>query len=340
MIHQTAGFAVGHQSAKGTAAATYVRARASSSRAWPTYDTSDPTGQHTGVHERPTTRQSRALRTRYGIDVQASGRLYPLLLPMLLAGVGFGVSTANNTTYYTHTMTLADADAQKYLSVLRHLDEGSARYSQINTDVRLSQLQIQADRNGIIWTVQGMGLDQADAAGTETETQEPDLELSPNLGSFTITSSDVTAATIGKPRSLSFTIDNPLGEDSQELHSLKRANLTPTGLDVSGELTGLVLSEGAFREFYYGADDGAAETVVIPEAQIVWVWQTPANIAGASVPHKVTVTIPTVQLMAQPVDVTGGGEILYNVQWQMIDSAASAPITIAVDNSKTAYTAD
>lgn len=343
MIHQTAAIALGRQSAKGTAAATFTRGRTTNSSMNPRYDRSENTGEHTGLHERPTTRQSTAIRTGYIEDFGFTSRMYPLMFPFALIGAGFTCSSAaNGDGSYDHTLTLAATASQSYISVLHLLGEGGARYGRTAKDGKISNLSIQwGKQGGITYSAQGMALSQANDTGSETFTAELDYLISPYSGSFTVTSSDITAATLGTPRSGSITIANPLSEDAQAMASLTRASLTSQGLDITGTFGGLVFSEAILREWNYGSNSGTATDQTIPVSQLAWSWKSPAEIPSVSgVNFEIAGTIPITQGFMQPVDITGGGEILYDLNWEMTDAIATEPITIVVTNNKANYTAD
>jgi len=422
MLYQTAGFALAKQSAKATAATTnFIRGRMSSHGVNPVYDEIDPSGEHTGIHQRSTALQSTPIRSGYMADISLAFRLYPNLVGYALAGIGFGnttattviltidatggtftitvsaqttsaiafdaaigavetaiellstvtaatvTGTASNYTitvdsgvtsatmtanagsltgggttatytgwYYTHTFTLADAEAESWVSLMSAVGEDSARYERKITDARLSQLVFAASRTGIDVTGTASGLSEATSAGSETVVQETDSMLSQAQGAFTVTSSDITAVTLGTPRSHTLTIDNPLDDQEQNLHSFSRATLSPTGKVISGTLEGLVFSENIYKEFIYGASGGTAPVIPIPEAQLVWSFTSPAFITGA-IANSFQATIPTAQVMMDPFDVTAGGQIIYNARYRMIDNAASAPITIVLINSTSSY---
>lgn len=340
MLHQTAGFALGRQAAQASAAASYVRGRVTSSGINPRYDRSDNTGEHVGLHERPTTRQSTAIRSGYLEDVAFASRLYPLMVGHALIGAGFTVSSAvASGAAYNHTFTLAAAASQNYITALHLLGEGGARFGRVAKDVKLSQLQFTANKQGAAYTAQGLGIGQANDTGSETFTTELDYVLSPYNGSFTVTSSDITANTLGTPRGMQITIANPLGEEEQALATMSRASLTSQGLDITGTASGLIFSEEILREWNYGASGSAALDQVIPVSQLSWVWASPVEILTAHY-YQMTWTIPITQGFMQPVDITGGGQIVYDLNWEMTDAIATAPITIVLKNNKTNYTAD
>jgi len=250
---------------------------------------------------------------------------------------GGGSTATFSGWYYTHTFTFADTDDEKYLTAWHAVGESANRFDKNARDVRLSQLQLAADRSGIAATASGLALNELDATGSETFTAEVDALLSQANGSFTLTSSDLTANTIGTPRGNTFTIDNPLDEEEQQLHSFQRASLTPTGKDVSGTLTGLVFSEAAYSELIWGAAAGTAPVIAIPSCALSWVFNTPGYVTGA-VPYSMTTTIAVAQARMQPFDETGGGQIIYDMSYRMTDALSAAPLTITLVNDTVNYT--
>ena len=440
-LHQTASFAAAVQAAKGTAAATnYIRGRMSTSTLQPRYDVVDNSGEHTGVHQRATVRQSTPIRAGVISDITANWRLYPYLFPVMLIMVGFKLVTSSlfrvtitdggdgdtytltydntgsnpQTTaalahdalaatiaaalnglsnapaggftvtgdaggpytitvagvsvyaagavhpdfaidatlmdseagsdaelsdpWYSHVFTLARPCDMGWVSVLQGLDECDDRYTRRAMDGRASQLTMEATRTGIACAVSGLGLQESDAAGTEATVAEPNRLLSQATGSFTLTSSDITPATIGTPIEHLLTIDNPLDEEEQELHSFHRADLAPTGQDVTGELRNLTWGEDIFKEFVYGGSAGTEPVIEIPEAALAWSFTSPGNISDdIPVPHSVSTAIAVAQVMMQPFDVTGGGKIRYNAAYEMLDRSSAEPITITVVNDHPSY---
>lgn len=249
-----------------------------------------------------------------------------------------GSATLTQIGYYSHVFTLADADALNWLSVFHSLGEGGSRYGKALLGARCSQLQLTADNTGIQTSVTGLALDEEDQDGGETITAETDAVLSQANGTaFTFTSSDLTIGTLGVPRTHTITIDQPLDESEQDLHSFLRGSLSPTGTSVSGTIGGLVFGENIYKEFTYGGSGGTAPVIAIPEVtSMTWSFQSPGNITG-STPYSLTFSIALAQFMMQPFDVTGGGQILYEAQYTMIDNAASAPITITLVNTTDWY---
>ena len=243
--------------------------------------------------------------------------------------------------YYSHAFTLPAADSEGWLTAYDMIGETSG-FDKIVKDIRLSQLQITADNTGLVVNATGLGLGEADAAGTETFTAEVDAAISQANGSFTLSAaagdgaSDITAATMGTPRGSVLTIDNPLDDSEQQLHSFARATLSPTGKAISGTLSGLVHSENLYKEFTWGGSGGTAPVIAIPNSQLTWTWNSPGFITGA-IPYSLTALIPNAQMMMQPFDIAASGSVLFDVNWTMLDNISAAPITFTLTNTNNSY---
>lgn len=242
--------------------------------------------------------------------------------------------------YYNHTFTLPAADRESWLTVYDYIGE-TGGFDRIVRDVRLSQLSFTADNTGIIVAGSGLGLVMSNAAGTETFIAETDAVISQANGSFTLTAVDSASGAIstGTPRSHTISFDNPLDESEQELHTLDRATLSPTGKTITGTIAGLPFSETLFKQMYWGQTAGTG--VVIPyqaTSAFTWNWQSASNIStAAAVPYKMTFSIPVVQIEMQPFDLTGGGQVLFDISYRLVDAISTAPITITLQNSISSY---
>lgn len=254
----------------------------------------------------------------------------------LLTG-GAGTATFSGW-YYSHVFTLPAADSEGWLTAYSMIGETSG-FDLIAQDVRLSQLTFTADSSGIMVAGSGLGRLLANAAGTETFTAEADAVLSQANGAFTLTATDITAATLGTPRGHTLVIDNPLDDSEQELHTMNRSTFSPTGKTITGTITGLVFSENIWKEMYWGSASGTAIVIPYPTStNLTFNWQSAGNISSTvAVPHKFTVAIPVLQWDMQPFDITGGGNVVYDCAYRMTDSLSAAPITFTLQNSISSY---
>lgn len=252
-----------------------------------------------------------------------------------------GASTATFTGwYYTHVFTLPAADSESWLTAYDYIGETSG-FDRIVRDVRLSQLSFTADNTGIIVAGSGLGLVMADAAGTETFTAEVDAVLSQANGSFTLTAVDSAsgAITTGTPRSHTLTIDNALDDSEQELHTMNRATLSPTGKVISGSITGFPVSETLFKQLQWGLTAGTGVVIPYPvTSAFTWNWRSASNIStAAAVPYICTFSIPIVQMEMQPFDLAASGSVLFDIAYRMTDAISAAPITITLQNAISSY---
>jgi len=335
MQRETSSFALGFQAAKGSAAANYVRGIFTSHRHLATYDVMRVEGEHRGLHQRPSAHQSTAQRTGVIVPWSVSFALRPYLIGQALLMAGYKCVTTENAPEagaYTHTFTEADVDEIGYGSMLEYLGEGADRYGVRSVDGKANNLRINASRDGITVDVGGFALTPGDAVGSETETAEVDVLLNPATGSFTLTSSDITA--MGTPRTHEWTQDNPLDDSEQQLHSLYRASLAENGRTRSGSMGGLVFAEDVFRELAYAG--GSSPVIAVPEAQLSWSFESPGVFVGTT-KYSLTWTYANCEVALSPFDVSGDGRLLHDVTYTVRDSVSGSPSTVVLINDLASY---
>lgn len=338
VLRQSARLALASQSAKATAATTnFISGIMLASRlGQPDWQEQGADAvQHHGI-DRVTAAHGTPIRTSYTLPFMGRQYLYPNMLGYVLMGLGFGVSTTTDTPEAgaeQHTLTLAGVASLPWISVMHKL--GS--YERKAFDGRMTRARFAQSRNGVELTFEGMCLREAEAAGTETVTAEADAPMIPAGGTFTVTSSDLTVNTLGEPRSHEMTIENPLNTDEQHQEQLYLADLPPEGLRATGTLTGLRFSGNIYEEFVNGGTSGTEPVVEIPEAQLVWKWQSAGYITGTT-PYSVEFTIPNCQMMMRLADVEGSGVYVYDAQYRMLDKASGTePMTVVLTNDTADY---
>lgn len=343
-----ATFKAAVQASKGTAATTkFICALATGSGLGIEWDKTSDTPEHgCGTNDRPTRKKSVARRTSYMATGRIDGKLYARILPILLAGAGFKISTADNTTHYTHTCTLAGFDEVKWLTVLRKLGTRELRA----VDCKLTNLELGGDSNGL--TVGGRinGLSTGDSAGTETSTNEMAQELVASAGSISVQwdpdDSATEIAVIGSSNDAfenRLTIDNPVDTNQQTMFAFGRADLPPTGLGVTGRIGGVDIDWETYDRIVRGAAAGTSPSASQAIAAIDYTYATLANISGAAVPYSIQTVIPYVEIELDPAGFEGSGADL--VRWaftyEMADDktllGSTEPITITVINDVSAY---
>lgn len=334
MLSKTARFAVAVQSVKGTVATTGFHAmRVGESSAQAVFDYEEALNEHTGVHQRASDRQSTPDRISKSFRINGNGLLYPNAIGTLLVGVGFAASTTDNTTSKSHAFTKTDTDDAKWLSVMHALGEGSARFERKIKDVRLTQLQLAATRNNLTVSFDGLGLDEAASAGTETVAAEALKRIIPSTGSLTF-----GTLALGEPRSHTITLARPVEEDDQKLHSFGRADALETGFAVNGQLRGLDMSYNTYKKLNWGGTSGTAPDDEVVTDSLTVTWQSAANITGAAVPYSITFAFTKVELRMVGSPVARGADIIRcDVDYAMIDDVSAAPVTVTVVNTVSSY---
>lgn len=343
-----ATFKAAVQSAKGTAASTkFICALATASGLGIEWDKTGDTPEHgCGTNDRPTRKKSIARRTSYMANGRIDGKLYSRMLPILLAGAGFEISTADNTTHYTHTCTLAGFDDVNWITVLRKLGTRELRA----VDCKLTSLELGGDANGLTLAGRINGLTTGDSAGTESSTNEMAQELVASAGSISVQwdpdDSATEIAVIGSSNDAfenRLTIDNPVDTNQQTMFSFGRADLPPTGLGITGRIGGVDIDWETYDRIVRGAAAGTSPSASQAIAAIDYTYATLANISGAAVPYSVQVEIPYVEIELDPAGFEGAGADL--VRWaftyEMADDKSlldtTEPITITVVNDVAAY---
>lgn len=333
MLSQTTGVAIAKQSSLGTAATTgFHRMRLSRSRAIAQFDYEDALNEHTGVHQRASNRQSTPDRVGQILPVSMTGLLYPNAIGALLVGMGFLGTPTDNTTYYSHAFTKADVDAALYLSLMQAIGEDSARFERKIRDIRLTELTLRANRRNIEVSAQGLGIQEAASAGTETVAAEPIFRMVPFKGATTW-----GAQALGSARETTITIRRPVDEEDQKLHSFLRADLPETGFEIMVAMTGLDLSYNFYKKLEWGGTSGTDPDEACITDSLSVGWASNANISGAGVPYSLTIALTKAEIRLSNIEPQGNGIVRGDLEAHMIDDVSSAPVTVTLANGVSAY---
>jgi len=325
--------AVAIQSAKGTPATTgfHVMRNARSS-VLPMFEYEDALNEHTGVHSRASSRQSVPDRIGQRLNLDISGLLYPNAIGTLLTGIGLNASTTDQTTYKSHAFTKANTDAAKYLSVMQKLLAGGAAFERKVQDVRLTQLQLAATKQNISISAQGLGIDEANSAGTETVASETNERIISPTGSLSFGS-----LALGNPRSHTITITRPVDEDDQKQHGFLRADLPETGFAVDGEMMELDLSLSLYNKLNRGGAGGTALSSVAVTDSLTVKWESARVISGAIVPYSIQFAFTKAVFRFTNAEANGEGIVRCDLNYSMIDDVSGAPLTVTLANGVAAY---
>jgi len=329
-----ASISVGVQSAKGTAATAYKTALATTSGVNARFDERPTLLEHPGSGSSvPWELKAVAERTGYLVPVNATFLLRPRFIGPVLRGV-MGVSSVNNTTHYTHTFTPATNANLAWLTVL-HKFVGDSDFERKITDVRLTQLNIDATLEQVQCQMQGMGLTEGIAAGTETKVAEIGTEISPYSGSVTWTiAGDAPTSTI---RGAQVQITQTLDENDRVLFSQTRANLPRQRIAVTGTVRGVDIDADTYEAYKltkYGSAAGTAPTLTAPTGPLTLTFQSLSNISGAAVPFRLTMAFAKVQWDLESPNANNDDTVRADITWRLVgDSSPAMTFTVVSDQA-------
>lgn len=342
-----ATFKVAKQSAKGSAASSgYHCGIMKVSGGTPEFELADSGVEHgCAVGTNMFRDKTKRARTYYTIPVDAEATLYPNVIGPLLLGLGMSDSVSG-TTIKTHVITpVTAASSDPYLSVLTDIgaDSGST-LERLIKDVRVTQLKIDADKNGVAYSAKMSGLSEAASAGTETKTDEPAYKLTRNSGTFALTYDPagtpvvISSHTSAPPRGLSMTIDNPVTTDDYALWTTAlNDNPRGDGIRVEGEFSGLPITWSVYKQLLWGGASGTAPSATWVECSLDFKFNS-VEFVSASTPYSLQVTIPRAEVWLDPAGfrARNGDDIRWTAKWRLYAGTGS-PFTATLVNAVASY---
>lgn len=335
---QSARMAIATQASKGTYATTgFVGGIMQESGGQPAYVYSESGAEHSGgATTRTTNRKSAARRESQLEEFDGKQWLYPELIGTLLRGIGFGVSSVNNTTHRTHTFTMANIDLHAWLTVLTRFGEGAAQFERRIRDGRLNALNITGGvREGLSVDFSGLGLLEQAALGTETVANEPNVRFQSSEGAmttFTVAGQAITATFKG----LELRIANDLSREELVMFAYGNSDLPSQGYEISGVLRGLEVEKDVYKHFNWGGVAGTAPAEAMPVGALAFTLETPTVIPAAAVPYSLGISVPSVEYRIGNFRARGSELMRFDLAWNMIDDS-STPITATLVNGKASF---
>lgn len=336
---------VGVQSAKGTPdTSNLICTRMLEIEQDPEFNFTDDEFEYscTGTVDRPTLRKSFANVESYRVTHNYVANLYPDAIGAMLVGGGFQcVTTADNpeSGVNRHVFTLGSSAAAKWLTFLRSI--GSTLDTRA-IDNRITSIAIADSRKNVRATYQGTGLTHGEPAGTETSVNEAAFKLL-QLGFFTVNyagspiiDSTNTPTKLRPYQSHTLTIANPQ-EEEEGWYEAGISDLTPNGLDITGNIQGLEVDEDLYKIIDWGGAAGTAPAVTLPVLDVNYKLQSAVNISGKSVPYSIEFDFPNCEgLRDGPISIRGGEKIRMNLTYRMVDTITT-PATITLFNTIASY---
>lgn len=327
-------FSLGIQSAKDTAATAYVTALCTVSGADVTFDERTPLLEHPGgAGSIPFNIKAAVERTGYLVPVNATYLLRPRFMGKVLRSF-CNVGTTNNTTHYTHLFTPATNAQLVWLTALSKF-VGATNLERKITNVRLTQVGIDAQTDQIQCQIQGTGLVEGTAAGTETKTAEIATEMSPYSGSITwsIAGTSITHSIRGY--NVEFT--QTLEDDDKVLFSNTRADLIRKSIGATGTVRGVDIDAGTYNTYLLIKRNSAVGTepsLTAATGPLHVSFQSLSNITGAAVPFRLTVAFAKVQYEIATPNSQNDDIVRADISWRMIaDDSPPFSITLVNDQS-------
>lgn len=330
-------FAVGIQGAKGTAATTLYKLIATDSSLAPEFEYRDTRLEHPSAGG--TTSWAMANTDQVTGYIGRASVTFPLrpkgIVPVLQS-CGYGVSTADNTTYYTHTLTQGTDAAHKWLTAIWKVDDSDAAFYVCGVDGRCTSLTISVSTEEIMCTAEYGFLTVAPLSGSPTYVDEQADEIVPWVGART--DIDIGGYTVVEVmRAAEFTFTNTLREDDKALWSQSRVNMQRQSIGIQASFNEINVSDSVYEALYYGADAGSTVATAPVTGNIDVEWRSAANISGASVPYEFQFIAPSVQWKPNGAPTASGDELITIGADGMVVGNVATPSTIKVLNNVSSY---
>ncbi len=335
----TARFKAAVQASQGTAKTTgFICGMLTRSTLRPQFDIADKGAEHgCGGADRATVHRSPSVRSSYLAIGQARGYLYPDFIGVLLAGAGFTPVTTGAGADKTHTFKLSTRSAVKWLTILESMASNELR----GTDVRVDQLSLEANPDGVTYDASLRGLKVDESLGTETSNNETTVEMLPSRGSLTMyydpagaNEDQINTATDTLTRA-SVQIANPLSDD-RSLWEFRRVDLAQRGIDVTGRIEGVEIDWETYERIVNGANNGTDPSPNTAICSVSLKWQSATNIPTAAVPYSLEIVVPRAEVTLDEFAADGDSLVRWNYNWRMIDNTTD-PIVITLINGVTSY---
>lgn len=334
-------FKVGKQAAKGTPATSgFVTGMMTRSSFLPVIDKITKTAEHGVAYTRATAHKTATRRGSYVGRGSYRGYLYPDMLGMLLLGNGFAVTTTGATANKTHTFTLANRDANPWLTVIWDLDGNNPLRG---VDVRGTRLVIDGTPDGVTMEGDIVGLTVNEPVGTETTTAEDTAgEMLASNGTLTLvydpagTPVTVLSTPTDSLTRAQLTIANPVDENDRSIHRFGRGALNQQGVNVTARLEGVEVDWDIYSRILNGSTTGSTPTTDTAVFSLTYSFTSTISITGTAVPYSTTITVPRIEFDLGDFAADGDSLVTWNADGRMIDNVTD-PITVVLVSKKGGY---
>ena len=331
-------FAIGVQGAKGTAATTLYKLIATESSLAPEFEYRDTRLEHPSTGG--TTSWAMANPDQITGYIGRASVTFPLrpkgIVPVLQA-TGFGISTTNNTSYYTHVLTQGTDAAHKWVTCMWKVDDSDGAYYVRGVDGRCTSLTISVSTEEIMCTAEfGFITVAAFSASQPTYVNEQSDEIVPWVGART--DIDIGGYTVVEViRAAEITFTNTLRENDKALWSQSRVNMQRQSIGIQASFNEMNVSDSAYEAVYFGADAGTTPASAPVTGAIDVEWRSAANISGAAVPYELQFAAPSVQWKPNGAPTASGDDLITIGVDGMVVGNVATPCTVTVINNVSSY---
>lgn len=332
-------FAIGIQSAKGTAATTLYKTIATVSNLSPLLELRDNRVEHPAA----TTAWLRAAPrtvTGYLAGARATFALRPKFIVPVLQALGYAVDTTNNTTYYAHVLTQGTNAAHKWATCAWSVADTDGAFVTRGVDMRCTSLSMEIGTEEILCTAEFRGLTVQPMTGSPTYVAEQTDEIVPWLGTRTTMTAGVSGSeytVVERIRGITAAWTNVLREDDKAVFEASRTALPRESIDLSIAVNEMNVSDDVYEALSYGSTGGTTVTTtpIIGDIDIKFV--SADNISGAAVPYMVQIDTPSVQWEWDGGVEASGSDLITVSATAYAIANVEVPSTITVHNNVASY---
>lgn len=309
------------------------------------YDYIDNQGQSRGIHNRASLQQSLPSISGFLSRITGQSGLYMNGLVAMLYAMGFSkTGEPTGTNPYTWELVkddVCDARWSSFFLSTPTCDDANNTHviKKLMWQARMTQLVLNLSTTGgnISWT--GAALREGVSATPTTMRNDSLFSLSPVTGllSFpSILGASSGGEIINAPMSHTITINRPVEEDDQKMHTLWRGGAVESGFEIMGSMTGLDMTMELYTFLVLTGGAGTVPGTAIRTSPM----QLILTDGQSSNTQSLQIDITKAQCTFSGFTASGADKVRCNVDWKAVDDTAADPVTFTVINSADDYGED
>lgn len=332
-------FAIGVQSAKGTAATTLYKTLATTSGLRPIFDQRDDRAEHPAANSVWARTTARTL-TGYLAGGSVTFALRSKFIVPTLMAFGYQNTPTNNTTYYTHSLVQGSNANHKWVTLAWNVADSDGAYVIRAVDCRGTSLSVAASTDEIICTAEFRGLTLEPMSGSPTYVDEQADEIVPWEGARTTLDAGVSGSEysiVERIRGATIDITNTLREQDKALWEATRTTLQREVHDLTYSFSEVNLSDSVYEAFAFGSDGGTSVSLSPRVGDVNVYWESTDNISGAAVPYRFSIDTPSMDFLMDEGSVQANSTDIVTADLTAAIVGSGTPATFEVDNDVASY---